>query len=1002
MTSPSGDIIARAYVEIIPEIRNFSKKLRENMRASSRELRTLDRELAPVSRAIGAIGLAVTGIVPGVQLLTKSLQAMTVQSIIGGFVALGGAASVAVGAIGVIPAAGVAAASALGALAIGVRGVSDVLEDFFDPEKFAEGLEELSDNARSTLGVLDEFRGEVEGLFDAVQDSLFAGLDDVLRDSAGTFLPRLQEHFTNVAGTINLAAKDLAGFLQQADTLADFDRITSNTELTFRNLRNAVLPAAQAVRDIVTVGSDFLPLLADEVTKVTTRFANFIAMARITGDLQTWIREGIETVKQVFAILGNAGGAVRAILQAAEDSGLGLLDTLERITASAEEFFQSAEGRDAVVKFLDSAERSAKALLPVLGAVVSVFIEDLFPILADFAETVGPAATGFIDGLGDALSIAAPGIHAFAQGFAAFITAITPALPTLGTLLGQIGELVGAMAADFGPAIADVAVAIANVLMPIVNALTWTFETMGPVISRIVVVFGTLIALLAGLIGVVRGVQAVIGVLAGGFNLLFGAISKTEKGVRGITSFLSGPWGIVLGIATTALGLFLSTTDDSTQQEKEFAAAGKEVNDVLREQGGVVNALVREKAAEKLETEGVLDLANKLGISLGEVTSAYLDQGDALDVVRGKLKQIVEAQTVDPTLLSGDEQLTKEGQAAQDLLDKLNGLVKGREDDANATKRQGDAAREAGNPLALMNNILEAQRVALDLVYEARLRQQQQALESLNSEIGYFNQLERTRIELEEGARTLDVHTQAGRDNLTAVTQLVERGNARIAEMREEGATNEQLNATITTQQNELLGLLTPFFGSTEAARAFAEQLGLIPKTVIPTIGIVDNATPTLNRVQRMINNIIGGDYTIKIKASEAVPGLFQNIAPSGNARGGPVAAGEWSWVGEEGPELVRFGRAARVFSNDESNRMARDVGSLDLMTSRGGSGGGRAPTIGGSGGAPLTATVNVATTPVVKVYLGDRELTDLVRVELNERDRQLTQLVNVGTGRRQ
>ena len=42
--------------------------------------------------------------------------------------------------------------------------------------------------------------------------------------------------------------------------------------------------------------------------------------------------------------------------------------------------------------------------------------------------------------------------------------------------------------------------------------------------------------------------------------------------------------------------------------------------------------------------------------------------------------------------------------------------------------------------------------------------------------------------------------------------------------------------------------------------------------------------------------------------------GSAQN--PSSNATGGPVGAGEYSWVGERGPEVVRFGQAGNVTPN--------------------------------------------------------------------------------------
>jgi hypothetical protein len=965
----------------------------------------LDREIAPVERAFAALGKTVTGIVPGVQLTTRAFIAMGAQSVVGGILAVGGALNAASGALGVIPAAGVAAASAVGALAIGLRGVEDVLKDFDDAEDFAAGLEELSTNARSALGVLNEMRDEINSFRDSIQDALFEGMDQVFRDLGGTFLPRIEKHFGALASTINGAGKDLAGFLQQANTLADIDTIMSNNELAFRTLRSAVVPAATAIRDIVTVGSGSLPGLADEVLRLTLRFQNFIAMARVTGQLDDWIAQGIETVKQFGRILGNVGGSFNALFSTAEDAGLGFLDTLESLTERMQVFLESAEGQNSVREFLSTAQQSGEALLPVIKAVASVFVEDLFPILADLGTTVSPAVSGFINQLGAALTIAAPGIQAFAQGFANFIVAITPALPAIGTLVGQIGELVGAMATGFGPAIAGVVVAITNILIPAVNALTWVFQSVSPEVLKIVVVLGTMIVTIGALTSIVRGVQTIMALFAGGLDLLAGATQKAQGGIKGFLGFLSGPWGIAIGLATTALGLFLSTTDNSNEKQREMAAVGKEVNDVIREQAGVINEAVRAKAAEKLEEEGALELATRLGIKTGDLTSAYLDQGNSLEVLRKRLQEIAKQRQVDEGALQqgvAADEMTDEAIAAQDLLNKLNDLVGGRDADTEAQKRQEEAARTGGTAIQFLTAALEAQRIALNLVHEARLREQQQALESLNTDIAYFNQLERTRIELEEGAKTLDILSQEGRDNLAVVTQLVAAGNSRIEEMRTEGATNEQLNAVIQEQETQLLNLLQPFFDTREAARLYAVQLGLIPANVKTKAEL--QAEQALTAVQNVINrlNSIPATKDIYVYLHQRMGSTtVRDLDPSyggygGLASGGMATPGKWTWVGEEGPELVRFGRGARVFSNDESMHMARDVSSLDQMTSRGGSG----PTKTG-GPSTLAATINVAA-PTVKVLIDGQEVRGIVRVELDERDRQLTQLVNVGTGRRQ
>ena len=134
MTAPSGGVIARVFVDVIPDVRNFAKQLRQDLRSSSRELRALDREIAPVQRSLAFLARTSTGITPGIQLATRSFLLLGGHAVIGGIVALGGALQVASGAVAVLPAAGALAASVMGTLAIGMRGVGDALKDFDDAD----------------------------------------------------------------------------------------------------------------------------------------------------------------------------------------------------------------------------------------------------------------------------------------------------------------------------------------------------------------------------------------------------------------------------------------------------------------------------------------------------------------------------------------------------------------------------------------------------------------------------------------------------------------------------------------------------------------------------------------------------------------------------------------------------------------------------------------------------------------------------------------------------
>ncbi|WP_228973402.1 peptidoglycan DD-metalloendopeptidase family protein [Streptomyces sp. DH12] len=86
---------------------------------------------------------------------------------------------------------------------------------------------------------------------------------------------------------------------------------------------------------------------------------------------------------------------------------------------------------------------------------------------------------------------------------------------------------------------------------------------------------------------------------------------------------------------------------------------------------------------------------------------------------------------------------------------------------------------------------------------------------------------------------------------------------------------------------------------------------------------------------------------------------------PGGYAGGGFPQVGELSWVGEHGPELVRWLHPAQVYSHTDSMAMTREAGRLS--------------DVDGRGTTTLTADVHV--------YVGDREITDIVdtRIELHD-----------------
>ncbi|MCY0926219.1 peptidoglycan DD-metalloendopeptidase family protein [Streptomyces sp. H27-H1] len=98
---------------------------------------------------------------------------------------------------------------------------------------------------------------------------------------------------------------------------------------------------------------------------------------------------------------------------------------------------------------------------------------------------------------------------------------------------------------------------------------------------------------------------------------------------------------------------------------------------------------------------------------------------------------------------------------------------------------------------------------------------------------------------------------------------------------------------------------------------------------------------------------------------------------PGGYAAGGFPGVGELAWVGEQGPELVRFLSPTQVYSHSDSMAMTRQASSVKGLARAGG------------GTAPVSL--------VAHVYVGDREITDIVDVRIEHREATAIDQLNIG-----
>lgn len=151
---------------------------------------------------------------------------------------------------------------------------------------------------------------------------------------------------------------------------------------------------------------------------------------------------------------------------------------------------------------------------------------------------------------------------------------------------------------------------------------------------------------------------------------------------------------------------------------------------------------------------------------------------------------------------------------------------------------------------------------------------------------------------LKKGKKYWDDNTQGGRDNGTEIRRV-------IADLERQ---RQQAIATSDGSQDAIDAI----------NRKFNDLVDQLDKTAI-------KAGATKDALDKM-----AGDYHITIvtdiitaATAARASKTDKSQAKKGYASGGDPLANDWAWVGEQGPELVKFGPGAHVFTSAQSNAMA-------------------------------------------------------------------------------
>jgi hypothetical protein len=668
------------------------------------------------------------------------------------------------------------------------RGIATAAETAGRSDKSMQRLSTATKGARTELAAVGGLSSRLGGVTASLKGMAAAGAAVAALSIFKTVIDEAREAervgrkteavIASTGGQANVTAGQVSTLADRLSKLAGVDDEViaqgENVLLTFTKVRNETGKGNDIFDQAATVALDMAAALDKTGDSGAEMQANVIRIGKALNDpikgMTALTKVGVSFTSsqraQVAAMVesGDVLGAQKLILQELQTEFGGMAE------ASADSIGK------AQVSWANFAEAVGQKVMPAVTAVSNWALNTGVPALGQVADVVGnvvgPAFRGLLSAgqgiVGLWQSLPGP-IQAGAIAMGVWALAgdrVTGIFSRAAAPLKNFSDQVRAQPADLTRLGASVAVLESNI----------------PAISRMGTAFRSAKGEASGFGGTLRGVASA------GFSGL-----KAAAG--GLMGLLGGPWGLALAGAAALLAWLAGRSAEAEQKQRKLAEAGKSVAQAIAEQNGEYNKTTRQAAAKAAEDEGLLKIADELGISLPRVTNAVEGQGNAYaglkaeleGVLAGKREELEQAKAVRG---SGEKQaqIQAEIDQYQALLTGVNGLVSGRDSEYAANKR---VASGSGELIAAEGAVagatdgattaVEEQKQAVDNLLSSLRTYWSESAAAVENQIAWEEQWDALSQSIRENGTSLDINTLKGRNNANALGALIKTSQNMMA-----------------------------------------------------------------------------------------------------------------------------------------------------------------------------------------------------------------------------
>lgn len=572
------------------------------------------------------------------------LVGSAISAIAGGATLLAGAlysaAQSSYGFAPILVAIGIAAATA----AIGMDG-------FIKAVKSGD-LSKLTPSAQEAAMAVRSLNKAWTAVRNTVQERMFKGLADDIRELSGTLFPVLQRGLGKMATALNGLAKSLLDYANSAPGLKQIGDLLDNSADIFSRLAKAAVPFLDGLLKLLNALAPAGKRLADRIADIAVRFQEWASAPGFAQRIDEMMQRSEKTAGLLFRTLGNLGAAIVNVFNASNPATNTLLQMLVDVTQKFEDWTKSASGKNTIAEWAMNSVDVLRQFGKTAEAVFLVLAELSDPrVIISFLKTVQDAFEYLgklpLDKLVGAFVKFAEALQPVSALFLAIIIAGAAFNILIGTVIGQLGGFVTVLrplAGLFKP------LASAGKYGKELTGLSAAFGRIGGVIAAVarpmVGLFKPLAS--AGKHGKeISGLVAAFARIGGAVTPILGILSKFVKFIPFVG------WAVWIGVIIAKSQGLQDKLGELWAAVKDF---GKSFGDAFKEIGEALKPLAPAFSGVGKAVSwvfGILDKAGEfaIGIAIEGLISVF--QGLAT-IVRGAGKVIAGVINVIVGLFTGD------------------------------------------------------------------------------------------------------------------------------------------------------------------------------------------------------------------------------------------------------------------------------------------------------------------------------------------------------------